>query len=179
MRLLLTPANTISSVLSSASEYNTLDIPSIITINPTRCTNFSNLFLEWNSKRLGQFPCLSSGVFHCKYNNGICHTCLLTACEQDQDGARSIPILLASCQKTCMTYTSVVYTVKIPDDGQRNCPKHVVLFQKYVWEISASIWFYYKKLSRCTATRTSSYKYLWMLHYLMTNILVTRQCYHT
>ena len=33
----------------------------------------------------GQFLCPSSGVFHCTYSNGICHTGLLTACEQDQD----------------------------------------------------------------------------------------------
>jgi len=25
-------------------------------------------------------------VFHCTHSNGICHTGLLTACEQDQDG---------------------------------------------------------------------------------------------
>jgi len=37
----------------------------------------------------------------------ICRTGLLTACEQDQDG------------------TIAVCTVKTPDDGQRNCPKHV------------------------------------------------------
>ena len=55
-------------------------------IKPTRCTNFSNLFLEWNSTCFGQFLCLSSGVFHCTHSNGICHTGLLTACEQDQDG---------------------------------------------------------------------------------------------
>jgi len=28
----------------------------------TRCTNFSNLFLEWNSTRFGQMLCPSSGV---------------------------------------------------------------------------------------------------------------------
>ena len=33
----------------------------------------------------GQFLCPSSGVFQCTYSNGICHTGLLTACEQDQD----------------------------------------------------------------------------------------------
>jgi len=48
-------------------------------IKPTRCTNFSNSFLEWNSTCFGQFLCPSSGVFH----------------------------------------------YKTPDDGQRNCPKHV------------------------------------------------------
>jgi len=45
---------------------------------------------------------------------------------------------------------------KTPDDGQRNCPKHVVLFQKQIWEISASILFYYKNLSRCTVIWTSN-----------------------
>jgi len=42
--------------------------------------------------------------FHCKQSNGICHTGLLTACEQDQDG--------------------------IPDDGQRNCPRQVEFYSK-------------------------------------------------
>jgi len=27
-----------------------------------------------------------------------------------------------------MTYTTAVYTVKTPDDGQRNCPKHVEFY---------------------------------------------------
>ena len=38
----------------------------------------------------------------------ICHTGLLTACEQDQDGT--------------------------PDDGQRNCPKHVEFYSKNKFE---------------------------------------------
>jgi len=29
-------------------------------IKPTRCTNFSDLFLEWNSTCFGQFLCPSS-----------------------------------------------------------------------------------------------------------------------
>jgi len=33
----------------------------------------------------GQFLCPSSGVFHFKYSNGICHTCLLTACELSEN----------------------------------------------------------------------------------------------
>ena len=48
----------------------------------TRCTYFSNLFLEQNSTCFGQFLCPSSGVFHCTHSNGICHTGLLTACSQ-------------------------------------------------------------------------------------------------
>jgi len=41
----------------------TLCIPILILIiKPTRCTNFSNLFLESNSTCFGQFLCPSSGV---------------------------------------------------------------------------------------------------------------------
>ena len=48
----------------------------------------------------------------------------------------SILILLASCQQTCMTYTiAAVCTVKkTPDDGQRNCPKHVEFHSKNKFE---------------------------------------------
>jgi len=38
--------------------------------------------------------------------------------------------LLASCQQTCMTYSIAVCTVKTPDDGQRNRPKHVEFYSK-------------------------------------------------
>ena len=41
----------------------------------------------------------------------------------------SILILLASCQQTCMTYHCCVQW-KTPDDGQRNCPKHVEFYSK-------------------------------------------------
>jgi hypothetical protein len=37
----------------------------------------------------------------------MCHTGLLTACEQN------ILILLASCQQTCMTYHCCVYSEKL------------------------------------------------------------------
>jgi hypothetical protein len=56
----------------------------------------------------------------------------------------SILILVASCQQTipllCVQW-------KTPADGQRKCPKHVVSFQEYIWEISASSCFYYKEFS--------------------------------
>jgi len=85
----------------------------ILTTKPTRCTNFSNLFLEKNSTCFEQFVCPSSGVFRCTHSNGICHTGLLTACEQDQDGT-AVPSW--SCSQavtvTYMTYTTVVCTVK-------------------------------------------------------------------
>jgi len=58
----------------------------------------------------------------------------VTACEQDQDGTRSVLILIASCQQNSMTYTIVVFTVKTPDVGQRNCPKHVEFYCKSGFE---------------------------------------------
>jgi len=85
-------------------------------IKPTWCTNFSILFLEWNSTCFGQFLCPSSGGFHCTHNNGIYHTSLLTACEQDQDG------------------TVLCVQWKTPDDGQRNYPKYVEFHSKNKFE---------------------------------------------
>jgi len=47
----------------------------------------------------------------------------------------NILILLTSCQQTCMTYTVAVCTIKkTPDDGQRNCPKHVEFHSKNKFE---------------------------------------------
>jgi hypothetical protein len=68
--------------LHSIEEYK-----KFLTIKPTRCTNFSNLFLEWNSTCFGQFLFPSAGDFHCRHSNSICHTVLLTACEHFQDGS--------------------------------------------------------------------------------------------
>jgi len=51
---------------------------------------------------------------------------------------------------------------KIPDDGQRNCPKHIEFYSKNTfWEVRASSWFYYKNLSRCTVTWTSGFSWSW------------------
>jgi len=92
-------------------------------MKPTRCTNFSNLFSEWNSTCFGQFLCPSSRVFHCTHSNGICHTGLLTACGQDQDGTSW------SCSqavnKPVWHIPLLCVQWKTLDDGQRNCPKHV------------------------------------------------------
>jgi len=45
---------------------------------------------------------------------------------------------------------------KTPDDRQRNCPKHVELYSKYIHILSAYSWFYYKNLSLYTVTWTSN-----------------------
>jgi len=84
-------------------------------IKPTRCTNFSNLFLESNSTCFGEFLCPSSGVFHCTHSNGICHTVYAD-------------IFPASCRQTRAYYR--LYSDKTPNDRQRNCPKHVQFHSK-------------------------------------------------
>jgi len=38
-----------------------------VIIKPNRCTNFSDLFLEWKSTCFRQFLCPSSGVFHTQH----------------------------------------------------------------------------------------------------------------
>jgi len=62
-------------------------------IKATRCTNFSNLFLAWNSTCFRQFLCPSSGDFHSTHGNGICYTGLLSAASR--------------CQQTCITMRGV------------------------------------------------------------------------
>jgi hypothetical protein len=60
----------------------------------------------------------------------------------------SILILLASCQQTCMTYTTAVCTVKNSWWWTEKLSKICrVSFQEYIWEINASSWFYYKKFN--------------------------------
>ena len=98
-----------------------------IIIKPTRCTNFSNLFLEWNSTCFGEFLCPSSGVFHCTHRKHVWH----------------MPLL-------CVQW-------KPPDDGQRNCSKHVEIhfknnYEKLVHPVGLII----RNISRFTITWTSN-----------------------
>jgi hypothetical protein len=62
------------------------------------------------------------------------YTGLLTACEQDQvelfhpDPARKLSANLIDI------YHCFVYSKNTPDDGQRNCPKHVEFYSKNKFE---------------------------------------------
>jgi len=60
------------------------------------------------------------------------------------------------------TFTTVVCTVKnswwLTEELSETCR---ILFQNWIWEISASSWFYYMKLSRCTVTCTSNW-FMWV-----------------
>ena len=59
-------------------------------------------------------------IFHCTHSNGTCNT----ACEQDQDGSPD------PARNQYGIYHCCVYSEKTPDDGQRNCPKHVEFYSK-------------------------------------------------
>ena len=93
-------------VNSDVVPYTVTTVTVFFVIKPTRCTNFPNLFLSRNSTCFGQFLCPSSGVFHCIFGTGICHTGFKTAFEQEH------MLLLDSCLQTCMTYTSAECTVE-------------------------------------------------------------------
>jgi len=79
----------------------------------------------------------------------VCHTVLKTAFEQDQDGTAFHP---GPARKLSSNLHDIhqcrVYSEQTPDDGQRNCPKHVefhagvnlvnwciwlVLLQRNIW----------------------------------------------
>ena len=93
---------------------------------------FLKFILERNTTCFGQFLCPSSGVFHCTHGNGICHTDLQTAHEQDQDGT-SWSCSLAVC-KTVWHIPLPCVQWKTPDGGQRNCLKHVEFHSKNKFE---------------------------------------------
>jgi hypothetical protein len=80
---------------------------SFLITKPTRCTNFSNLCLKWNSTCFKQFLCPLLGVFHCIWYMSYRFADRLRA-----GSGCSVLILLASCQQTCTTYTIAVCTVK-------------------------------------------------------------------
>jgi len=107
----------------------------ILIIKPTRRTNFSNSF--WHETL---HVSDSSSVRHQEFftvrgthSNGICHRGLLTACEQDQDGAPSW-----SCSQTVSKPVWHIPLLcvqwKTPDDGHKNCLKHVKFYSKNKFE---------------------------------------------
>ena len=51
-----------------------------------------------------------------------------------QLASRIRPELLASCQQTCDIYHCCAYSKITPDNGQKNCPKHVEVYSKNKFE---------------------------------------------
>jgi hypothetical protein len=61
-------------------------VTSLFVIKPTRCTNFTNLFCHETLHVSKSSSVHHQKFIHCTFSNGICHTCLQTAFERDQDG---------------------------------------------------------------------------------------------
>ena len=68
------------------------------------------------------------------HSSGVCHTGLLTACEQDQDGMQFHPDPVRKLSANpydihhCCVYSEILL------DVQRNCPKHVEIHSKNKFE---------------------------------------------
>jgi len=111
-----------------------------------RSTSFSKFILSRNFTSFGQFLCQSSGVFHCTFGTGICQAGLITAFKHDV-------LVLESCHQTCVAYTMPNVQWKTPDEGQRNCPKHVEFLDKIKFGKSVRLLVLLKRnLLRCTVT---------------------------
>jgi hypothetical protein len=108
----------------------------IFIIKPTRYTNFSNLF--WNrtlhvSDSFTVHHQVSSTVHTA---TGICHTGYVDCLLAFSTPVWHIPIAV------CTVLDSWWWTEKLSETCR-------VLFQKWIWEISVSRWFYYQKKIKC------------------------------
>ena len=105
----------------------------ILTIKPGRCTNFPNLFFEQNSTCFGD----SFSVHH--QESGTVQTAIHTgyadSLRAGSGRSSSILIPLASSQHNLYDiYLLLCVQCWTPDDGQRNCLKHVELYSKNKFE---------------------------------------------
>ena len=70
--------------------------------------------------------------------------------QQEQDGTRSILVLLKSCLQTCITYTIAECTVNVLLMVDRGTVRNMQSFMtKLICEISAAGWFYHKEICYC------------------------------
>jgi hypothetical protein len=131
-------------------------------VEPTRYTCYHKLFiLVKHSTCFGRSFRPSSGVQNCVYSNGLCQTAADTCCYRrwDRTQFRLIPE-----QVTSMTYTIACVQWKTPDDGQRNCPKHVGFHSKNKFEkLVHLVGFIARNVTQCTVTWKSNLKNLLFL----------------
>jgi hypothetical protein len=66
-------------------------LTSFFIIKQTRCTNFTNIFWHETLRVSDSSSVHHQEFIHCTLSNGICHTGLQTAFEQDQDGTTFNP----------------------------------------------------------------------------------------
>jgi hypothetical protein len=97
-------------IVSKFDVHVTVQRDKFLIIKPTRCNNVSNFF--WNDTlHVSDSPSVHhQEFFYCTHSNGICHTGLLTACEQDQDGTEVHP---DPARKLHDIYHCCVYSEKL------------------------------------------------------------------
>ena len=152
-------------------------VTAFLTIKPTRCINFSNLFCN-ETLHVSDSSSVHHQEFFTVHTAMVCYTGLLTACEQEHSLLltncqqtcmtftiavwSSISCPLASSQRTCTTYTWMLYVQSwTPDDGRKDRPKHVEWYSINS-KNCASSWFYYRNMSRCTVTWKSNSNPCWL-----------------
>ena len=110
-------------------------------IEPTRCTNSQNV-LYWNETL---HVSDSSSVHHQEFPTA--HTAVVYVTQVCwQFASRSICSYSQAVSKPVRHIPLLCVQWKTPDDGQRNCPKHVEFHSKIkILRICASSWFYYKE----------------------------------
>jgi len=72
-----------------------------------------------------------------------------------------IQVLLSA--KPVWYYLLLCVQWKTPDDGQRNCPKHVEFYSKKIWEISASSWCYYTTMHGHLNVKFVFFVFIWTI----------------
>ena len=98
-------------------------------IRPTRCTNFANLFLAWNSTCFGQCLCPSSGAQSLYTQQWYVSYRFADSLQAGSGWIHPNPARKLSTN-LYDTYHCWVYSEWAPDDGQRPCPKHVEFHSK-------------------------------------------------
>ena len=103
----------------------------ILVIKPTRCTNSQIYF--WNKTlHVSDSSTVHHQEFFTVHSNGLCHTGFAVSLQAGSGwNSNSILILLA---KPVWHKPLLCVQWKTPDDGQRNCSKHVQFYSKNKFE---------------------------------------------
>jgi len=118
---------------------------------------FFKFILEGNSTCFGQLLCPSTGVFYCMHSNSICYTGFADSL-QAGSGWNPDPACKLS-EKNVWHISLLCVQWKTPDDGQRNCLKHVE-FPSKINLRNQCIWLvYYKKF--VTMHSHMNVKFVW------------------
>ena len=99
-------------------------------IKPTGCTNFTNLLWHETLHVSDSSSVHHQGFIHCTLSSVICHIYVIQVCRQLSSRTRmELQFHPGPARKLSTNLYDIhlcwVYSEWTPDDGQRNCPKHV------------------------------------------------------